>query len=336
MKKQQPWAERNAATPGVPAPVLALTGWSGSGKTSLLERVLPVLRKQGLHVAVVKHDTHGLTLDRPGKDSDRLYRAGGDVILQGPDETLVRLHRPTVPLLKGVLDVLTGGHDLVLVEGHKDTPLPKLWVEGRDVPPVPDDLPDLRAVLPADADQTALLLDAIEDTLHEGLRARPIRAAILAGSEEPRGRPGASGEAIDCLEANVRVLQEIVGDVALIGPDTPPAPLRDLLRLPDAPAVDGSIAGLLAALRWDPGACWIVASRWGPRLSEDLVKALLARRRPGTWAILPRRPDGGTTPYPGVYETQSRALLEEFVRSGSPAPRLLAAHPKVALFDTDD
>jgi len=140
---------------------------------------------------------------------------------------------------------------------------------------------------------------------------------------------------VDRLTENVRVLQEVVGEVALIGPDDPSGPLGHLRRLPDAPGVDGSIAGLLAALRWDPAACWVVTSRWGPTLSRDLLDALLRRRKPGTWAILPRRPDGGATPYPGIYEPQSRALLEEFVRSGSPAPRHLAEHPKVALFMVD-
>ena len=327
------WTQRDAEAPGVPAPVLAITGWSGSGKTTLLERVLPTLRNEGLHVAVVKHDAHGLSVDHPGKDSDRLFRAGGDVILQGPDETLVRLHRPTVPLLKGVLDVLTGGHDLVLVEGHKDTPLPKLWIDGRDVAPPPKDVSDVLHVLSAEDDQVAMLLSAIRGTLASGLRGRPLRGAILVGSEAARGRSGDAHKPKDRLEANLRVMKDAVGDVALIGPDTSPHPIADVAHLPDAPSVEGSIAGLLAALRWDPTACWLMASRFDPALSPAVIRSLLERRRPGTWAILPRTPDGGVSPYPGIYEPQSRALLEEFVRSGTPAPRRLADHPKVECFD---
>ena len=56
-------------------PVLGVCGWSGSGKTTLIEAILPAFRAKGLKIAVIKHDVHGLDIDRPGKDSDRLFRA---------------------------------------------------------------------------------------------------------------------------------------------------------------------------------------------------------------------------------------------------------------------
>ena len=62
-------------------PVLAVCGFSGSGKTTLLESVVGELSRRGLSVGVVKHDAHGIQIDRPGKDSDRLFlpaRPGGD------------------------------------------------------------------------------------------------------------------------------------------------------------------------------------------------------------------------------------------------------------------
>ncbi len=74
-------------------PVLAVCGWSGSGKTTLLESLIPLLRERGLQVAVVKNDAHGVEVDRPGKDSDRLFRAGASVVLRSPRESFARWQR---------------------------------------------------------------------------------------------------------------------------------------------------------------------------------------------------------------------------------------------------
>lgn len=329
VRTERPLSERPCEAVVASGPVLALSGWSGSGKTSLLESVLPTLREDGLHVAVVKHDAHGLAIDHPGKDSDRLYRAGGDVVLQGPDETLVRLHRSSVPLLAGVLDALTGSHDLVLVEGHKDTPMPKIWVEDPAGRPPPDDLVGLRAVLPTGPDQLGRLRALIEDTLAEGLAARPLRGAVLIGSSGDRSRRAPLREP-DCLEHNAGVLAALTGDVVLVGDGDVPEALAGVHRLPDAPLADGSLRGMLAALRWDPSATWIIARRGSPPLDAGLLNWLLGQRRPGTWAILPRLGERGCEPFPAVYEPQSRALLEAFARSGPPAPTRLAEHPKVS------
>ena len=72
------------------APVLAVCGFSGSGKTTLLEAVIPNLVKRGLAIAVVKHDAHGFEVDKPGKDSDRLFRAGATIALSGPGQQFER------------------------------------------------------------------------------------------------------------------------------------------------------------------------------------------------------------------------------------------------------
>jgi hypothetical protein len=78
--------------------VLGICGYSGSGKTTLIESLVPVFRSRGLRVAVVKHDAHTPTVDAPGKDSDRFFRAGADVVLRSPDETFIRRHGPGATL----------------------------------------------------------------------------------------------------------------------------------------------------------------------------------------------------------------------------------------------
>jgi molybdopterin-guanine dinucleotide biosynthesis protein B len=92
---------------------------SNSGKTTLIEKIVKILKDRGLRVAVVKHASAGFDLDKPGKDSWRFQQAGADsVILVGPEK---------VALLKNVdedpsseqLAMLAGNVDLVLLEGFK-------------------------------------------------------------------------------------------------------------------------------------------------------------------------------------------------------------------------
>lgn len=113
-------------------PVCAFVGRSNSGKTSLLERLIPELGRRGYRLAVLKHfHQRGVTFDKPGKDSWRLAQAGADqVVLAAPDKTITIQHHKEEPPLEQVL-VQIRGVDLVLVEGHKDAPVPKIEVNRR-------------------------------------------------------------------------------------------------------------------------------------------------------------------------------------------------------------
>ena len=109
--------------------VLCLAGWSGSGKTTLLTALLPLLTARGLTVSTVKHTHHNVDLDRPGKDSYRHRAAGAHEVmvassarwallreLDGPEPPLAELLTRMAPV------------DLVLVEGFKTSPFPKIEV----------------------------------------------------------------------------------------------------------------------------------------------------------------------------------------------------------------
>lgn len=105
-------------------PIFSLVAYSGSGKTTYLEKLIPELKRRGVRVAVVKHDSHDFEMDRPGKDTWRMTRAGADVtaILSGTHAALLE-NRPLSPeeMVGRIRDV-----DLILTEGFKHGPWPKI------------------------------------------------------------------------------------------------------------------------------------------------------------------------------------------------------------------
>jgi molybdopterin-guanine dinucleotide biosynthesis protein B len=109
--------------------VLGIVGWSGSGKTTLLVAVLPLLRAAGLTVSTITRAHHGFDIDQPGKDSHRHRLAGAHEVLIASSRRWALLHEANEPeedsrrLLSRLEPV-----DLVLVEGFKSHPYPKLEV----------------------------------------------------------------------------------------------------------------------------------------------------------------------------------------------------------------
>ena len=129
--------------------VLGIVGWSGSGKTTLLTRLIPILRTAGLTVSTVKHTHHGFDIDRPGKDTFRHRQAGAREVLIASGTRWVLLHEVAGPEPE-LAELLTRMQpvDLVLVEGYKTHPFPKVEVHRPALgkPPIWPDQPDIVAV----------------------------------------------------------------------------------------------------------------------------------------------------------------------------------------------
>lgn len=111
-------------------PVLGFAAFSGSGKTTLLEQVIPRLKAKGIKLALVKHSHHDFELDKPGKDSYRLRKSGADQVLlasQYRRALVIEGDGKTEPDLLDLLQHLDRRElDLVLVEGFRHEPIPKI------------------------------------------------------------------------------------------------------------------------------------------------------------------------------------------------------------------
>jgi molybdopterin-guanine dinucleotide biosynthesis adapter protein len=109
---------------------IGFAGYSGSGKTSLIEQVIPALTARGLRVSVLKHAHHSFDIDQPGKDSFRHREAGASEVMLVSEKRWVIMHEARGRAEPTMEEMLARFEDcdLVLVEGYKFGALPKIEV----------------------------------------------------------------------------------------------------------------------------------------------------------------------------------------------------------------
>ena len=160
--------------------VLGVVGWSGSGKTMLLKKVLPLLLARGLRIATLKHAHHDFDTDLPGKDSWEHRRAGAQEVIVCSSRRWVQMHElrdEPEPSLAQLLRRVSAC-DLILVEGYKRERHPKLEVYRPAVGKPPLYLQDARVLAVAtDAPLTGMHPPAVELNDSEAVVARILDCA---------------------------------------------------------------------------------------------------------------------------------------------------------------
>lgn len=141
-------------------PVLGFAAYSGTGKTTLLVKLLPLLKARGLRIAMIKHAHHDFDIDKPGKDSYELRKAGADQMLIASDKRwalITESGKVAEPKLEELIDRLKlDDVDLVLVEGFRHLPFSKIELHR---PSTGKDL-----IFPQDENVIALATDEVIDT----------------------------------------------------------------------------------------------------------------------------------------------------------------------------
>lgn len=117
-------------TPGSSGPlVVSIVAKSNTGKTTLIEGLLPELKKLGLRVGVLKHHHFLSSFDVPGKDTHRMAEAGADIVVgASPVQVAVFRRQDGTGSLGTLVAEYFGEMDLVLIEGYKRGPYPKIEV----------------------------------------------------------------------------------------------------------------------------------------------------------------------------------------------------------------
>lgn len=119
-------------------PVLGFAAWSGTGKTTLLTKMIPLLKERGYRLGIVKHVHHKFDIDIPGKDSYKLRKAGAMQVIAASRHRLAYIRELETPKdepsLREALGTLeTSELDLILVEGYKHETVPKIELSRKEV-----------------------------------------------------------------------------------------------------------------------------------------------------------------------------------------------------------
>ncbi len=115
-------------------PYITFAGYSGSGKTTLLLKVITYLKEKGYKIAALKHDGHDFEMDKEGKDTYNMKKAGADCIAIASSSKYAVIsdssHRLTFYEL---MEKIPHGMDIIIGEGFKDEDIPKILVYRKEI-----------------------------------------------------------------------------------------------------------------------------------------------------------------------------------------------------------
>ncbi|MDP6455548.1 MAG: molybdopterin-guanine dinucleotide biosynthesis protein B [SAR202 cluster bacterium] len=158
-------------------PVVAVVGHSKTGKTRVATALVKNLTRAGYGVVAIKHCHHGHEMDREGSDTDQLFRAGARSVVASSPDKISRVERRDYDTpLENILASVDSGADIVIVEGYKDSPNPKILVaDNGNLPFQPDNLSAIVGGPGIEADVPTFGFDQI-DGLSEFVRSEFIDA----------------------------------------------------------------------------------------------------------------------------------------------------------------
>lgn len=349
----------------------SLAGASGTGKTTLAEKLLARWAGAGRRIGFAKHDAHGFQMDQPGKDTWRAAQAGAvRVSIQGPTGWAV-LGGPAPAPEGAFLDL-----DAVLLEGAKTGPAPKIllldergWALERLEA---GELPEVRALAgPAALRPDPARLERLGCPTRLGALARPgspasplpwfdrddvagLAAFIEADWDRPPpplkglvlggGRSRRMGQDKAGLTYAGRPQAQVAADLlapycaevflSVRADQTGETWARDYPLILDKFLDLGPLSGILSALQSDPAAAWLVVACDQPRLDPATLAQLVAARRPQGLATAFHSPfDGRPEPLCTIYEPLAYPRILQLVGLDQLCPRRVLEGPGVRLLD---
>ena len=316
-------------------PILCVVGPAGSGKTALLERLIPALRAGGVKAGGVTQCSGDGPADPAGKDAARLARAGArPSIAASPTDLTVQSAAACPPLLDLAAE-FCADCDLVLAEGFERSPFDKILLMPSGSSCRPEGgwesvglvVGDRTGVPPGAVgrDDLGMIVEWTRNWMQRRRRlGRGLMGAILVGGQSRRmgsdkaamrvgGRP--------VLPRLAELLATRTDDVWTIGRPVPGVGLPRCVRWhPDLRPGGGPLAGIATALRGASAAgqeAVLAIACDMPRLTLDVVDFLLEGRRPDRPATAIRNPATGyVEPLAAVYETSSLPEIEQALDAG--------------------
>ena len=329
---------------------IGLVGYQNSGKTTLAAQLVAAL---GLPLAYVKRDAHRFELDKPGKDTFVLAAAGAQaVFISDPHKSALIRQKPLDPVLSR-LSFLE--EDAVLVEGHKQSPVPKILLLDEPLQILHD--PAFRENVPVAAvgpwaispelpwnvpyfqrDDIGAITAFIQARWEAITAQRPVLGLVLTGGRSVRmGQDKAplvwNGE--EESRRVFRLLQGVCSEVFIsCRAEQAEAPGRaGLPQIHDTLLGKGPLSGILSALNARPEATWLVVACDLPRLDADVLARLLNGRNPHRFATAFAGHEGFPEPLCALYEPKARARLYQFLAAGFDCPRKMLINSPISLLE---
>jgi len=320
-------------------PILSFVARSGTGKTTFLESLIPELGRRGLRVLVIKHDVHGFQVDKEGKDTWRLRKAGAARVLIANAEEMALMGAVDgeVPL-RELVARYAGDVDLVITEGYRRSGMPKILIARRGSPePFDPEAPEVseaiaavtNIALPIDPaipqlplDDPGPCADLIESLIGRSTASRELTGVILAGGSSRR--MGADKATLQfrgspLLPQLVERLLPLTSGGVLVVRRSPEQSVPDLPAgarvvddlLPEHAALGGLYTGLALA----PTPYVFLAACDMPLLDPDLISWLASRGSDRSDVLLPVWRDC-PQPLHAVYSHHCLAAIKEALLSG--------------------
>jgi molybdenum cofactor guanylyltransferase len=305
---------------------MAFVGHSGSGKTTLIEKMI-ARWSSSYRVGYAKHDGHHFEMDREGKDTQRMSKAGAHAVSIEDSKMMARLGQArSLPQ-----DLFFQDCDLVIVEGHKQADFPKMLFTDGDI--LPQDLEYPHQVL-ATVSQNAQPkewedrphfhrddLEGIENYILSSWPSPALDALVLMGGRSTRMGQDKyalemSGDTL--LQRTRNLLKTECQQVYVSGREDQKEMISDFI--PDRLLDMGPIGGILSAMESFPDRAFLVCAVDLPRLSSDLVATLIRERDPFKVATA-FTIDGFNEPLCAIYEPHAKAELYQAIGRGRKCPR---------------
>jgi len=311
-------------------PVLCITGESGSGKTRLLERLIPRLVSAGLRVAAVKHAGH-VDVGPAGKDSNRLGQAGATpAIAVSPDATIVR-HPDGETELPDLAEAYCSRCNIVLAEGFSRSVHDKIVISPGGGSPAR--ATDSAALLVGDGPGCEVRrddIDAVAEWVLQWHRRRlelreDLVGVVLTGGTSRRMGTDKSQLRFAGRSTLVRLCELLIdrlGEAWIVGRRPVTDALPKCVRWhPDVAGGLGPLGGIATALHVAasgprPGGACVLACDMpavGPRLLDCLLSA---RRRESPATVMLHPATGRVEPLPGIYEADAATSIAQSIEAG--------------------
>lgn len=315
-------------------PVFRVELPAGPEDLALLCGLITELRLCHLHVAAVLIQDGSVARKPQNAESRRIFLAGADVVLPGEEQLYFSHRQAGTERLRLYLTGLAREYDIVLVIGMTEIELPVIRLHEDGSAVIQRNATGSVRVLESRTGLAACAREIVE-LLGRILRQVPIWACVLIG-----GRSSRMGQAkhllqdsmgVTWLEKTVAVLDPFAGRIVLSGGGLVPASLQHLTRLPDIPGIAGPLTGILSAMRWQPAVSWLLVACDMPCLSPGALQWLVSGRRPGCWAIMPKRSqESHVEPLLAHYDPRCHSIFEEIPTFGSQRIGDAARNEKVA------